>query len=348
MLKMIYCGEIYMHTTNSSNFIRIILFSFFIIAYSNANLEISKVVIWGDKLHSHTHSYIHQAFYRTFRHMGYETYWLDNNDNVSHIDFKNALFITEWQADAKMPVRDDCFYAVHNIKVTRIGFVSPRIERYQSLIENGRCINFRPTHNMIPRDAIKMDPYIFYCFPTETLFMPWATDLLPHEIDQVKNKIQQQKMRKNVINLIGTHYSDIDEFQAIAASHGIPFKFHTKKSIQENIELIQESYIAPAIVTDLQQTFDYIPCRIFKNISYGNFGVTNSRVTQELFGNRLIFSENKKELFTLAKKKVDNPNLHELFALMDFVKEHHTYINRIEHILKFLEMNYEQKRNGLC
>jgi len=323
-----------------------LLFALFITTASTAKLEIAKVVIWGDKLHTHTHSYIHQALYRTFKYMGYDTYWLDSSDNVSRMDFANTLFITEWQADARMPIRDDCFYAVHNIKIARTGFVSPRIEKYQSLIDSGRCINFRPTHNMIPRDAIEMDPYVFYCFPTETLYMPWATDVLPHEIDQIKNEIKKKvnnKSKGNVINIVGTQYPEANEFKAAAAVHGIPVRFHTRKSISENIKLIQDACIAPAIVTDLQQTIDYIPCRIFKNISYGNFGVTNSRVTQQLFGNKLIFSENKKELFRLAQEKAVHPNLEELFILMDFVKEHHTYINRIEHVLQFLEMNYEKK-----
>ena len=33
--------------------------------------------------------------------------------------------------------------------------------------------------------------------------------------------------------------------------------------------LIQESIIAPALQTDWQVEHEYIPCRIFKNISYG-------------------------------------------------------------------------------
>jgi Lrp/AsnC family transcriptional regulator for asnA, asnC and gidA len=33
---------------------------------------IKKVVIWGHKLHSHTHSYIHNGFYIAFKHLGYD------------------------------------------------------------------------------------------------------------------------------------------------------------------------------------------------------------------------------------------------------------------------------------
>lgn len=311
----------------------------------DAKLKINRVVIWGDKLHSHTHSYIHQAFYKTFKYLGYETYWLDNQDNINHINFSNTLFITEWQADERMPIRDDCYYAVHNIKMPRNGFISPRIDRYQSLIETGRCINFRPTHNMIPNDAIEVEPATHYCFSTETLYMPWATDLLPYEIDVVKKEIKSKK-RSNIIHLVGTHYPEINEFKLEAEKNGIQFQFHSGKSIEENKRLIQESYMAPAIITDLQQTIDYLPCRLFKNISYGQMGITNSRATNRLFDNKLIFAEDKKALFYLAKQRINHLNHEELFKLMDIVKDKHTYINRIERLLEFIEMNFEQKKLG--
>ena len=46
-------------------------------------MEIKQIVLWGHKLHTHTHSYIHYAFYKTFNHMGYKCLWLDDNDDVS-------------------------------------------------------------------------------------------------------------------------------------------------------------------------------------------------------------------------------------------------------------------------
>ncbi len=73
-------------------------------------IPVKQVVIWGHKLHSHTHSYVHEAFYKAFKHLGYTTHWLDNSDDISKIDFQHTLFITEHQVDARMPLRNDCFY----------------------------------------------------------------------------------------------------------------------------------------------------------------------------------------------------------------------------------------------
>jgi len=308
--------------------------------------QIDKVIIWGHKLHTHTHSYIHQAFYRTFKYLGYETYWLDHTDDLSNLNLSNSLFITEWQSDKKMPLIDNCFYAIHNLKIKCLDFCSPRLSQYQKLIDSGRCINFRPTHNFIPKEAIKKEPFVFYDFTQETLFMPWATDLLPHEIEQSKKEILNVK-KTSTINLIGTHYKDLDSFISIAKKSGINFTFHRKVSIEKNKKLIQQSYIAPAIVTEGQQTFDYIPCRIFKNISYGQLGITNSRATQELFRGNLIFHENYDSLFKLAQKALKSSSLsQQIVTLMDIVKNEHTYINRIEVLLDFVEKNYYKKRNN--
>src|SRR5580700_7720749 len=73
-----------------------------------------KVVIWGHKLHSHTHSYVHQGFFTAFKHLGYPTYWFDDTDAVSDFDWTDTLFITEGQVDKKIPLRMDCHYMLHN------------------------------------------------------------------------------------------------------------------------------------------------------------------------------------------------------------------------------------------
>ena len=54
-----------------------------------------KLVIWGMKLHTHTHSYIHYGYWRAAECLGYEVHWYDDKDDVSSVDFSDAVFITE-------------------------------------------------------------------------------------------------------------------------------------------------------------------------------------------------------------------------------------------------------------
>ena len=114
---------------------------------TNANhlnsLPINKVVIWGHKPHTHTHSYIHWAFFRAFKSIGYDTYWFDAKDDVSSFDFSKTLFLTEWQSDSGIPIRNDSFYLVHNMfeGYDRENY-SQRIAKYKNLLPQRRLINF--------------------------------------------------------------------------------------------------------------------------------------------------------------------------------------------------------------
>lgn len=55
-------------------------------------------------------------------------------------------------------------------------------------------------------------------------------------------------------------------------------------SMEENVRLVQQAYLAPSVqgsqhlkhVDEQGVTKAYIPCRIFKNLSYGALGVTNN------------------------------------------------------------------------
>ena len=104
------------------------------------------------------------------------------------------------------------------------------------------------------------------------------------------------------------------------------------------MELIQESIIAPALQSEWQIENKYIPCRIFKNISYGKMGITNSKAVNELFDNKLIYSTNIEELvkqgleFEKNKERFDK-----IKELMIEVRDNHTYINRINFILDFIK-----------
>jgi len=74
-----------------------------------------KAIIWGHKLHSHTHSYIHSGYYRAFKSLGYDTYWFDSIDDISNFDFSNSGFFTEGQVTKNMPIRDDAKYITHHV-----------------------------------------------------------------------------------------------------------------------------------------------------------------------------------------------------------------------------------------
>lgn len=293
----------------------------------------SKVIIWGHPLHSHTHSYIHEGFYRAFKHFGYEVHWVKNQDEIKDIDIHNALFITEGQVDQEMPKRHDCYYILHNCNG----------DKYRELLKNNRCIVLQVyTHDCLPYVSEKLGECMYCNVAEKIIFLPWATDLLPHEIENMKTLVTKEK--KSTVNWIGTigggkfgNTIEIDGFKKACIENNLIFRHTVNASMEKNIALIQESYMAPALQGPFQCEKGYIPCRIFKNISYGQWGITNNKTVYDLFEGKIAYNSDTYQLFYDAKKYIDNSAISELYELMDFVKNNHTYINRIETLLTFME-----------
>ncbi|MCX5921922.1 MAG: hypothetical protein NTX86_01180 [Candidatus Dependentiae bacterium] len=299
-------------------------------------LPFKKVIIWGHKLHSHTHSYIHYAFYKTFKHLGYDTYWLDNTDEVSTIDFTNSLFITAGQVDQKIPLRNDCRYILHNCN----------LEKYQPLFEQNLCILLQVyTHDCIKRNDTKIDDCIYMDINNKILYMPWATDLLPYEIDAIKKQVSHRKT-EDCFYWIGSvwgdneqgNYDTLNQFVKACTKNNIKFKQFLFISPEENIQYMQQSYLAPALQGQWQCENGYIPCRIFKNISYGQMGITNSKTVYDLFKGKIVYNQDAFQLFYDAQERLRTMDITELYELMDFVRDNHTYINRVQSLLDFMNI----------
>jgi len=315
---------------------------FFVVAHNQARDFFSKVIIWGHPLHSHTHSYIHAAFYRAFEYLGYEVYWVENMDQLDGVDVHNALFITEGQVDVEMPKRNDCYYILHNTYLSD----------YIPLFAENRCIALQVyTHDCLPYVTEKIANYIYSNKDEKMIFMPWATDLLPDEIDRIKKyrkkkkkEFRTKKRKERVVNWVGTigegfygNYFEIAGFKKACEENNIPFNQYGNVSMQDGIDLIKASYMSPALQGTWQCQKGYIPCRIFKNISYGQWGITNNVTVHDLFKGKIIYNTDTYQLFYDAQKYINEASSHELYELMDFVRDNHTYINRIQTLITFMK-----------
>lgn len=286
-----------------------------------------KVVIWGHLLDTNTFSYVNAGFYKAFSYLGYETLWLNNDSDLSGMDFKETLFITEGQVDKNIPLVKEAFYVLHNVDLTKY-------------LESECKIMILQVHTKeTPSRGESINPYTTIQESSiRCLYQPWATDLLPHEIDleSAKNNLDDK-----FCFFAGTDQGNITPFFDLCKENGIRVitidPWGKPVSFEENRKMVNESYISPAIQSDWQIEHGYIPCRIFKNISYGHFGYTNSDTVNSIFDNSLIYSNNIRDLFFKTIEKKNDPNhLKELRDLMVNVKNNHTYINRIEFILRFL------------
>ena len=328
-----------------------------------------KVIIWGFPLHSHTHSYIHHGWYKGFKHLGHETYWFHDGDYPNDFDYSNCVFITEGYADRNIPINSESTYIVHVCinPEKYLGKVKRLIDmRY--LVDEIKDCNYE--YRLDKEKALKLSSTCYYeklhdnsgvaskhNSPTpmeyESIYTCWATDLLPHEIDESRIFTR----RENKIYWFGSaephNNQQVGMFAEECRNNGIDFVSNNPwinpQSFETVMELTSRSFMSPDIRTagdpnkiaigetgTCHKKIGYIACRLLKSISYGQLGITNSRHAYELRDKKVIYNEDESQLFHGAKPNIGNHVL--IKEQMKIVKENHTWLNRIKDLLRVLDM----------
>lgn len=304
-----------------------------------------KVVLWGHKLGTHTHSYVHFGYWRAAGYLGYQVEWFDDNDDVSSIDFSNTIFITETNVCKNMPVRDDCIYFNHNVDLAFSK--TDRDTPYR--LTHSRYYNFvyfsdkwRPSDNITWPDSSDLE-YIsqnhYFHSKTGTVTTMWATDLLPNEIDQIEPELFDEN--KDSIYFVGTPQGqNINEFMQICSRNEKPFKLvggwnglyaNNAPDINVNIQLVRDSYISVDI-RDSPHLIQgrYHPCRVFKNISYGKWTGSNHPEIIDVFQDHFTTDSNLENLYQKLVEDSRNCTEKKMRNSMNFIRDEHTYVNRLK------------------
>lgn len=332
-----------------------------------------KVIVWGYPLHTHTHSYVHYGWQKVFAAMGYEVHWFHDGDHPSEsaFDYDNCLFITEGMADGRIPIRATSMYIVH--ACIHPGRYVGRCARMVDLRYHVRYLRDQ-TYNYSLEDKISAGAVVplregspmWYepaatsadlspqhavagLAPYEAIYLFWATDLLPHEIRYEDRLLAPADPPKTVfvgsIDGYGGNSGEVARFRAGCDRHGIRFEhvnpWGKAASFEENRRLCQESIIAPDIrgngnPRSQHKTIGYVPCRLFKNISYGRLGATNCRRLQELFGDMVVCEEDEGRLVDACMARRGDTDY--VLRQMQWVAENHTYAQRVEDLLALLAL----------
>jgi hypothetical protein len=319
-----------------------------------------KIIIWGYPLYSHTHSYIHEAFFKAFKHLNFETYWFHDNDYPNNFDWNDCLFWTEGFADKNIPLNKTSTYFVHvcpdpskyiNFGVKK--FVDVRYNHLwhkdhvysytlnkEKVIKVGNCCYLEKAQ---PKKVLVTNDYHNYEIDDyDKFYITWATNKLPHEI----NFDDINYPRENKIYFCGNisssgrceNYSKFIPFILQCQKHNIPFihndPFQNPLPEDEVVLRTKKSLIAIDIRGPEHLRNGYVPCRTFKSISAGHLGTTNSEeVFKELEGH-CLYESDCNLIFYKALEKIKDKKF--ILDGMKYVKDNHTYLNRIQSILSIL------------
>jgi hypothetical protein len=336
--------------------------------------SIQKVVVWGFPLHTHTHSYIHACWVKTFMALGKDTYWFsdEKHESPETFSYQNCLIITEGFQDSKLPIHSSNIYFVHFCiypqKYLRAGarLIEIRFHVNEFHDCNSEWKLDDGTHSLLnlSEDVLyerlssnsgvseefrgKKPQSMNY----EAVYMTWPTDLLPWEI----NLADAETPRENVIHFVGTPYNNnrrFETFKKITAEHGIQWIHHdpwvNPVSFEEGKELVKRSILAPDFRPESSPedkatygemngknhlAIGYIPCRLYKNISYGHLPLTDSPHAAEHFGDGVVFHQDIETLFTKGLEAQND--IERKHRAMKLVQSRHTYLHRARDLLRAL------------
>jgi hypothetical protein len=346
------------------------LLEYFSVDEINILNNFSNVIIWGYPLHSHTQSYIHACWYKTFKKIHNNTFWFNDDDYPKDFNYNNSLFITEGYCDKNIPINNSSVYFV-NFTIDPEKYINNSARlidiRFNVIEINDINITFNlndGTHNIEQlseftkyevltsnkdigvkfRNQIKSINY-------EAIYLLWATDLLPNEFNY--DDINYPK--ENKIYYIGSPINSINypTFRNIALMNNIewviinpwikPIDFSEAKLLM-NKSIFTPDFRPIGTFEDTKQfgikngknhqEIGYIPCRIFKSLSYGNLGITDSKYVKQFFGDHVIYSSDMNELFNMAYQNRNNKEM--IYNGMKYVQENHTYIHRVRDLLRAL------------
>lgn len=306
-------------------------------------LDIEHVVVWGHPLplntHFHTHSYVHEAFFRAAKRTGIDAHWVPQqcyNEQQKYDPMPlytgprdKVLFITTGLVIDDIPQSPTSWYILHNV-TNRVPLDDIPPERRVNL-------QFF-SYTCIPKSVPLFDPYHRVSVSERTIYMPWGTNLLPGEFKPFVNFLNNP----NEVHIVGQdgepYFQKIRRFMEGARD----MKLKHIRAGANNDQMVEEmrtGRCAPSLIHQWQKENGYIPCRSLKNISYGQFLVTNSDESDYMLHHNGLYAEDEAELAQLFEKESCNPEtLEKQKRAYQLVQQRHTYLNRYEFILTALKL----------
>lgn len=291
-----------------------------------------KVVIWGHPPDTHTHSYIHLGFAKAFSYLDYDVVWCDDDPDYAD-EVKDCIVLTENSCRNYLPIEESSQYFIHNLVD---GFREHEGDNIHNLLVYHEGYNWDIDWQFI-------DDWSWYDKDTKTAVIMWATDLLPGEIEE-KHPVLYDANRED-INYVGSLNTEhFYKLSSVATSHGKRFIARGGYSpsskgfvdSKTSVSLVKDSYLNFDLRPECHLNNGYVPCRIFKNMSYGCWTGTNSEKILKFFEGRITACSDLAELYLKTEEDSKKATKDILRDNQDYIRKHHTYVNRVNSLLSVL------------
>ena len=290
-----------------------------------------RFVLWGLTNGHDSFRHIHRHYHHALRKLGKEVAWLDDVEESQNVlkpgDLVFAVDIASENLGRAVPKVD---YLLHNF--------GPSADIWDGL-EDERVLRLQVYTNACERWGVEWAPGRRYDREARTLFQPWGTDRLA---DEFKEPIFQPSSTE--IPFVGSIWDGdgqgnqhaIQELKRVVSDRRLVFRHYVHVSDLKNVHVVRNARLAPAITGAWQVEQDYLPCRVFKNVSYGALALTQVPKFRELFGDAFTSWGSVGQIITDALELGETEYLELVRAQQEVVKRY-TYKESLESIERAFE-----------
>jgi hypothetical protein len=292
-----------------------------------------KVVVWGLRHQWHSHRFIHKGFVDTLQRLGIPVTWTDYTSDPGIIDSGDFVITSSaygrgTRGNPLAPFRAGAYYCFHGY--LHSGYPgSDRAPRHE--VDRDHALNLEVFVNNALAASDQWDTVTHFDEPSKTLHQPWGTNLAE---DQFRRPTVS---RSPFVCWVGAIWmgnrAEIDELRGVLRDRSLRFVHLKFVPDSVNIVAIRRSRVAPAIASQWQVEQNYLPCRMFKNISYGQLGISNVPKFAELYRGCHVGGGSIAELIDCALSLSKGEAL-ELTAEQQRITRQHTYVQKIRNIFR--------------
>jgi SAM-dependent methyltransferase len=289
-----------------------------------------RFVFWGFRSSLDSMRHIFRHFIHALERWGRETLWIEDDPaNLELLRRGDLIFAVDVEGKALRAVqRVD--YVLHNFDGEH-----PVWEG----LHDWRFLRLQTYTHDAEEYGVAWGSVRRYDREQRTLFQPWGTDLLVEEfMEPVFNGSSHEAAFVGAVwddGGLGNVYA-IRELEEALTARDMKLRYLTQVTDEENVEAVRSARIAPALAGIWQAERNYLPCRTFKNVSYGALAITNVPKFREIFAGCRLKAETipdlVEEALSLSKK-----DYLELVAAQQQIVALYTYRESLEAIGRALE-----------
>jgi hypothetical protein len=281
--------------------------------------QFDKFVVWGFRRRRHSHRFIHQHFYSTLKKLGVPVAWVEDAPENNAIITKSDLVIAANIAGDHLDPTRGAHYVLHNFDDEFLNAIP--FERRIVLQVYTKGVASRP-------GLQKWGNSIFFDPASRTLYQPWGTDLLPEEFrSPLPGSVRSRRFSFFVGSIWNNEQNqgNLTEISVLTqALKQLGKRFVHVRHIPNswNTGLVRRSCLAPAIGGGWQVENHYLPCRMFKNISYGHLGISNISGFDSILGDTAIAADGIPEMIDAALSMSDKDFTQRIADQQLIIREH--------------------------